>query len=34
MLAKRLAERDNRVKCDEVAKKIIARGKTRKELAE
>lgn len=31
-LAKGLAERDHRVKCDEVAKKIVARGKTRKEL--
>lgn len=33
-LAHGLAERDHRVKCDEVAKKILARGKTRKELEE
>ncbi|WOO81448.1 uncharacterized protein LOC62_03G004971 [Vanrija pseudolonga] len=32
LLKKGLAERDHRVKCDEVAKKIVARGKTRKEL--
>jgi hypothetical protein len=34
LLVKGLAERDHRIKCDEVAKKIIARGKTRKELEE
>ncbi|KAL1411136.1 hypothetical protein Q8F55_002086 [Vanrija albida] len=34
LLKKGLAERNHRVKCDEVAKKIVARGRTRKELDE
>ena len=34
LLARRRRERDEQIKCDEIAAKIIVRGKTRKELDE